>query len=90
MRLLGVGVGNLNDTGTVQGMLFDREDRQKQTRLDTVVDELKERFGSTALEVLAVPEVVIVDGSGRPLPRTVVGREVRRLVARCTPARFRR
>src|SRR5208283_2366547 len=38
VRLLGMGVSGLDDSGTVQGMLFDREERQKQTRLDVVAD----------------------------------------------------
>lgn len=48
-RLVGVGVSGLDDTGQVQGMLFDQEDRQKQARLDTAVDELNERFGAGAI-----------------------------------------
>jgi DNA polymerase-4 len=49
VRLVGVGVSGLDDTGTVQGLLFDQEDRQKQTRLDAVVDEVKDRFGARVL-----------------------------------------
>ena len=49
VRLIGMGVSNLDDTGAVQGLLFDREERQKQTRLDTVADQLKDRFGAEAL-----------------------------------------
>jgi DNA polymerase IV len=49
VRLVGMGVSGLDDTGTVQGMLFDQEDRQKQTRLDAVVDEVKDRFGTGVL-----------------------------------------
>ena len=47
--MLGMGVSGLDDTGTVQGLLFDQEERQKQTRLDSVVDQLKDRFGTEAL-----------------------------------------
>ena len=32
VRLLGMGVSGLDDTGLVQGMLFDQEERQKQSR----------------------------------------------------------
>ena len=49
VRLLGMGVSSLDDTGLAQGMLFDGEDRQKQSRVDAVADEIKERFGTGAL-----------------------------------------
>ena len=49
VRLVGMGVSGLDDRGLAQGMLFDSEERQKQTRLDTVVDQLKERFGTESL-----------------------------------------
>ncbi|MGA2254966.1 MAG: DNA polymerase IV [Thermoguttaceae bacterium] len=49
VRLLGMGVTGLDDTGQVQRMLFDQAERQKQTRLDVVADQLKERFGTEAL-----------------------------------------
>ena len=49
IRLLGMGVSSLDDTGMVQQMLFDQEDRQKQSRADAVADQIKERFGPGAL-----------------------------------------
>ena len=49
VRLIGMGVSGLDDTGTVQGLLFDQEERQKQTQLDSVADQLKDRFGTEAL-----------------------------------------
>jgi DNA polymerase IV len=49
VRLLGMGVGNLDDTGLVQGLLFDAEEREKQSRVDSVVDRLKERFGAAII-----------------------------------------
>ena len=49
MRLLGMGVSGLNDTGQVQGMLFGAEDREKHSRVDAVADQLKEKFGDKAL-----------------------------------------
>jgi DNA polymerase-4 len=49
VRLLGMGVGGLDDTGLVQGLLFDQERRKKQAGLDTVSDQIRERFGSSAL-----------------------------------------
>ena len=42
-------VSGLDDTGLTQSMLFDGEERKKQTRLDTVVDQLKERFGTKSI-----------------------------------------
>ncbi len=44
-----MGVGGLDGTGLIQGMLFDQEERQKQSRVDSVADQIKERFGGTAL-----------------------------------------
>jgi DNA polymerase IV len=50
VRLLGMGVSGLDDTGLVQGMLFDQEDREKQSRVDAVADQIKQRFGAGALK----------------------------------------
>ena len=49
VRLWGMGVSTLDDTGQVQGRLFDGEERVKQSRVDAVADEIKERFGPGAL-----------------------------------------
>jgi DNA polymerase-4 len=49
VRLIGVGVSGLDDTGLAQGMLFDGEEREKQSRVDAVADQIKERFGADAL-----------------------------------------
>ena len=49
LRLIGIGVSGLDDTGLVQGELFDREEREKQARLDTVTDQLRERFGDEVM-----------------------------------------
>ena len=49
LRLIGMGVSGLDDTGTVQRLLFDQEERHKQTRLDIVADQLKDRFGTEVL-----------------------------------------
>jgi DNA polymerase IV len=46
VRLVGMGVSGLDASGVVQGTLFDAEERQRQSRLDAAVDQLKERFGS--------------------------------------------
>ena len=44
-----MGVSGLDDTGQVQGMLFDGEERDKQSRVDTVADQVKARFGTGAI-----------------------------------------
>ncbi len=49
VRLVGMGVSGLDDTGLVQGLLFDQEEREKQSQVDAVADEIKERFGAGAL-----------------------------------------
>ncbi len=49
VRLLGMGVGGLDDTGMRQGLLFDQEQRKKQAGVDAVSDQIRERFGSSAL-----------------------------------------
>ena len=49
MRLVGMGVSGMDDADQVQGMLFDGEEREKQSRVDTVADEIKERFGTGAI-----------------------------------------
>jgi DNA polymerase IV len=47
--LLGMGVSGFDDSGLVQGLLFDQGEREKQSRLDTVTDQVKERFGRGSL-----------------------------------------
>jgi DNA polymerase IV len=49
VRLLGVGVTGLVETGLVQGQLFDQDNRRKQGRLDAAADAIAERFGKGAL-----------------------------------------
>jgi hypothetical protein len=44
-----LGASGLDDTGQVQGLLFDREERVKQGRVDDVADKIKDRFGAGAL-----------------------------------------
>ena len=43
------GYGDVDDTGQGQGMLFDGEERENQSRVDAVADQIKERFGAEAL-----------------------------------------
>ena len=49
VRLVGMGISGLDDRGLVQGMLFDGEEREKQSRVDEVADQVKERFGAGAI-----------------------------------------
>ena len=49
VRLVGMGVSGLDDTGQVQGMLFDAEEREKQSRVDAVADQIKAKFGQSSL-----------------------------------------
>jgi len=49
VRLLGMGVSDLHRGGKVQGNLFDNEDRERESRIDEVGDQVRDRFGSQAL-----------------------------------------
>jgi DNA polymerase-4 len=49
VRLLGMGVSALDDTGQVQGMLFDGKERVRQSQVDSVADQIKARFGTGAI-----------------------------------------
>ena len=49
VRLLGMGVTDIDRTGVTQRQLFDEGDRVKQDGLDQVGDQIRERFGSKAL-----------------------------------------
>jgi len=42
-------VSGMDNIGLAQGLLFDGEEREKQSRVDAVADEIKERFGAGAL-----------------------------------------
>lgn len=49
VRLLGMGVGGLDASDVRQGLLFDQEERQRHAGLDAAADQIRERFGSSAL-----------------------------------------
>jgi DNA polymerase-4 len=49
VRLLGMGVSGLDTTGERQSLLFDGQQRERQSRLDTATDQIRERFGSSAI-----------------------------------------
>ena len=50
VRLLGVGVSGFDASGQSQGLLFDHGEQQKHRQLDTVDDQIKERFGEKRCE----------------------------------------
>ena len=39
----------MDNTGLVEGLLFDGEEREKQIRVDAVVGQIKERLGARVL-----------------------------------------
>ena len=49
IRLLGMGVSGFEESGQSQGLLFDQEERKRQGQLDTVTDEILDRFGKGAI-----------------------------------------
>jgi DNA polymerase-4 len=49
IRLIGMGVSGFDTTGLSQGLLFDQDERKKQMGLDATTDQIRERFGSSAL-----------------------------------------
>ena len=49
VRLLGMGVSDIGRSGVKQGQLFDEDVRGRHDRLDEIGDQLRERFGSQAL-----------------------------------------
>lgn len=49
VRLLGMGVSNLCRDKPTQGLLFDGEERAKTNRLDSIKDQIKDRFGHDAV-----------------------------------------
>lgn len=48
-RLLGMGVGGVTGERMEQGRLFEQAERERERRIDTVVDAIKSRFGHRAL-----------------------------------------
>ncbi|MHB8863107.1 MAG: DNA polymerase IV [Pirellulaceae bacterium] len=53
VRLLGMGVSGFDMSGMKQGLLFDQVERQKQAGLDVARDQIRDRFGSSALRPAA-------------------------------------
>jgi hypothetical protein len=44
-----MGVSGFDESGLRQGLLFDQEEREKQANLDAVTDQIRQRFGTSAL-----------------------------------------
>lgn len=66
VRLLGVGVSNFENPEQVQGLLFDEESHQRQSRIDQAADQLRERFGVGAVRR---GSVLLHAAKHRPMPR---------------------
>jgi DNA polymerase-4 len=49
VRLIGMGVSGFDNPGLVQGLLFDQDERKKQSDLDVATDQIREKFGTGAL-----------------------------------------
>jgi DNA polymerase-4 len=49
VRLVGMGVSGFDTREHVQGLLFDQDQRKKHAGLDMAADQIRERFGSSAL-----------------------------------------
>jgi DNA polymerase IV len=49
IRLVGMGVSGFDTTGLIQGLLFDQDERKKQAGVDTAADQIRQRFGQSAL-----------------------------------------
>ncbi len=66
VRLLGMGVSDIDGSGQTQGHLFDDDQRERQTRLDHTGDSIRDRFGADALRRASAIEHEV---QHRPQPR---------------------
>ena len=66
VRLLGMGVSNLQGRSPVQQSLFAEDQDERGTKLDEVADQIRSRFGSTSLRRAST---VQHDAEHKPLPR---------------------
>ncbi|MEO1980393.1 MAG: DNA polymerase IV, partial [Fuerstiella sp.] len=66
VRLLGMGVSNLQGPAPVQQSLFAEVQDERDTKLDEVADQIRSRFGSTSLRRAST---VQHDAEHKPLPR---------------------
>ncbi len=66
VRLLGMGVSGLDDTGQQQRTLFDEEGREKHAQLDAVADQIHKQYGPAGLGRAAA---MLHGARHRPQPR---------------------
>ena len=66
VRLLGMGVSNLQTQLPVQQSLFATEQDDRDSKLDQVADQIRSRFGTTSLRRATT---VQHDAVHKPLPR---------------------
>ena len=66
VRLLGMGVSNLQRPSSVQQSLFAEVQHERDTKLDEVADQIRRRFGTTSLRR---GSTVQHDAEHKPLPR---------------------
>lgn len=66
VRLLGMGVSNLQQQASVQMNLFAEDQDERDTRLDEVADQIRSRFGTTSLRRASI---VQHETKHKPLPR---------------------
>ena len=66
IRLLGMGVSNLQKHQPVQQSLFAEEQDERDTKLDQVADQIRSRFGTTSLRRAST---VQHNAEHKPLPR---------------------
>lgn len=69
IRLLGVGVSKFENPEQVQGVLFQDESHERQSRLDEAADKLRQRFGTDAVRR---GSVLLHGAKHRPMPRPSV------------------
>lgn len=50
VRLLGVGAGKLTREVAIQGSLFEEDDNQRHSQLDTTIDAIRGQFGTGAIQ----------------------------------------
>ncbi|MBL8817490.1 MAG: DNA polymerase IV [Planctomyces sp.] len=66
VRLLGMGVSNLQKEQPVQQKLFAEDDHEKDARLDQVADQIRSRFGTASLRRASA---VQHNAEHKPIPR---------------------
>lgn len=66
IRLLGVGMSGFDGPRQIQQSLFADEERKKLTQLDAVADQIRDRFGSSALHRASG---LLHDAEHIPVPR---------------------